>query len=65
MIKLEEKTIQGLIKHYNGNEDLYEGFSVQDKIDLITRFTVLKFNCSYGEAVTAVKESGISFCLVG
>lgn len=65
MIKLEETTIQGLIKHYNGNEDLYKDFTVQDKIGLITTFTVLKFNCSYSEAVKIVEESGIKFSLVG
>ena len=65
MNKLEETTIQGLVKHYNGNEDLYKDFTVQDKLDLITRFTVLKFDCSFSEAVKIVEESGIKLCLVG
>ena len=61
--KLEDKTITGLIKHYN-HCDIYEGFSAEQKKELIIEFIILKFSCTLPTAISIYANSGIDFELV-
>lgn len=63
MQKLESKTISGLVKHYNYC-NIYEGFSAEQKKELIIKFIILKFSCTLTTAKSIYADSGIDFELV-